>query len=259
MAPPIIFHECPGGGGHLWARLNPRWYTDAQNHQALKRWCPDHEEEKKQHISAAISASRKIQVAAYDALALPSTKRCTNPEPTTHLPGAVLASGKFYRRTSAERVDGSKSVVLDSQCKECRKEEIKRRRAEMDPDKLRAQRAQWQRNMRKRNRKQRKKLRHQRDTQLEVRPFRVWLIHVKEANFLTNQALCEILGVDEATTRRIMDHSSKRKFVAMSIVDRAATAFDDPGMPLRLYPLSSAEGPPGGPPSTGAGVHGPSE
>jgi hypothetical protein len=188
-------------------------------------WCPDHQEEKKQRIANAIAEAHKRLERDYQAMPLPATRMCMNPNPTKHKVRAVFASGKFYRRSTPQG-----GQALDSRCKECRKEESKVRRESL-PDHVRKARhnASSKRNKRKRQ-QGREEFLNEKDRRLDSAPFIEWLNeHTKH------------LGPVEVARRSGLEASSianvlKQPGVQLSTVDKVGIALGYSDLVRSLYP-----------------------
>src|SRR3954465_69957 len=94
LSPPLIMLTCPGGGGHYWMKVNPRWMMSKgkgrASHLRDTSWCPDHQEEKKAHVGRICGEVASRTARQYASQGLPETKRCAGKKPQTHDIGAVL-------------------------------------------------------------------------------------------------------------------------------------------------------------------------
>lgn len=196
-------------------------------------WCPDHVEEREEHRRQAISEAARKRIDPQPVIM--ATKKCYNPDPQSHAPGAVFPSSAFYLRKGGKRSDGSQPLVIDSRCKQCRREEAARNRDELrkrDPERFKEIHGKRQRKYRKKVRMERKRAARESDARLPVEPFRSWL--QQNMNGTPVEALAKSVGVDEALFRTLLaDRKSK---VSMSVVDRTGMAFGIPGLLNDLYP-----------------------
>lgn len=244
MSPPVVIVTCPGGGGHEWAKINPRWLVPETGKgrprsQRGTFWCPDHQDEKNLHIRTKIQESHKKVASEYAALPLPSTKRCSNPNPESHVPGAVFPSGKFYRRVS-KRSDGSVYEVLHSRCKECIKRQNARHRESLDQEELRRKsREGWDRWKEKRD-KDRLRLGREGDKWLPIAPFKEWWTAYYRASDESMSGIARRAGVNDVTLRNVACVELK-EYISMSIVDKVGVACGYPDLLYQLYPLMDAE------------------
>src|SRR4051794_24769653 len=81
FSPPVLIHECPGDGGHLWARINPRWTaengkTGRSRTDDTRRWCPEHYDERNAQRNEKLSDLAQQRFRIYGELPLPLTKKC---------------------------------------------------------------------------------------------------------------------------------------------------------------------------------------
>ena len=244
MSPPVVIVTCPGGGGHLWARINPKWMASKPGrsrppHPREHFWCPDHQDEKKAHISKTLSESAKRTAREYAALPLPATRRCTNKSPKAHKPGAVLPSGKFYRM-KRRRKDGTYSEVLDSVCKECKKEQNRVYLASIPKDKLRRQTRIRQQAWRDRRREAAARIKSESDKQLPLAPFRSWLEDYILNSGEDMRAIALRADVHEDVVRHAKNQKG-RQFIRMSAVDKIGVACGYPDLLWQLYPIDNQE------------------
>lgn len=240
MTPPILLAHCPGEGGHFWPILNRRWFGEekrtGRSMVNVTKWCPDHQEEKSKEVSRKISEAMMQRHFAWDKLPLPETRQCFSKNPRSHPPKAVLPQRKFYRRHSQARKDGSVPVVLDSHCKDCRRQQAEERRVKAlqeNPAQLRLQRKMWQRTAREKARKARAKIKGQKDPKYPVLPLRDWLN--SNLNGYTPEELCEDIKVDPATVRRILS-DGRKKWVQAWVVEEIGAALGRPSLSIELYP-----------------------
>jgi hypothetical protein len=218
LTPPIVIVDCPGGGGHLWAKINPRWLDRGRGRgrppqQREVFWCPDHQDEKAEHIRERIQEAHHEKAKAYAELPPPATKRCTNPNPTTHEPGAVFPSGKFYRHT-LKRSSGSTMEVLGSRCKDCVKKSNADRRAKEDKEAVREatrkRQAKWS------------------------EPFRRWVIQHQKATGLGWAEMARSAKLESSVLLRIVKSA---KNVRLSTVDAIGLSCGYPDLVVKLYPM----------------------
>ncbi len=229
MHPPILLIECPEG--HLWTRVNERWTADGRKGPIRwKQWCPDHFTEREACRAARIAAAKREADKRFADMPLPATRRCCNPEPTKHLPNAVLPSGRFYR------VKGVFGDRLDSRCKECRREESANRRKLLSKEEARERQRRY-RNKRKRERERLAKQDH--DKRIPIGPFRDWITEFHRTTHLTYVEIAARADVDEATLRKVIDEEG-RLYVQMAIVDKVGIAWET-GLLDRLYPIDQAK------------------
>jgi hypothetical protein len=230
LTPPVQICHCPGGGGHLWAGLNPRWYNEVGHPLNEEHWCPDHQEEKVQMQHARIGDAVSAAATFYNELPLPETRKCFNPAPTAHEAGAVLPAAKFYLRKSKKRRDGSQSIKLDAQCKACRREQENERRANWTKEqKRRASKA-----ASARKRKRRRELRKQTDKQLELAPLREWLEQFVKDTGTTHDSIEHRAGLSKSTVSALLTRNGK-VYTNQSTVEKIAQALDRPYLLSQLY------------------------
>lgn len=191
-------------------------------------WCPDHQEERRAEITRKMTARKIVQAHEYEKLGRPSTRVCTNGEPGTHEPGAVLPIGKFYTRPGKIRSDGTRAVYTDSQCKACRIEQAAARSADTDRDTVNR----YKRNSR-RNRRQRMRADDGRGRRLLAAPLREWLVRFKQTTGQPAVEIAKRAGVDSRTLDRVL--SGQNKHVTLETVDKVGTAWSE-GLVSRLYP-----------------------
>lgn len=245
LTPPVVIVTCPGGGGHLWAKINPKWVNTPKNrsrppHPLERFWCPDHQAEKAQHIRSRIIEVNAKRSAGYAALPLPITKRCTHPNPTIHEPGAVFPSGKFYRRIKYQP-DGTTVVTLDSRCKMCKRQEQTAYRAAHNTEADRVIIRKRQAKGRARRKEARKQLAQDRDKNLPIGPFREWLIQYQRDTSIPLSVLSQKARpkLDKFTLSRVISRDSK--YIRQSTVDRIGTAAGYPDLINHLYPVDVVE------------------
>jgi len=237
--PPLIILWCPGSGGHYWAFLNPTYHED-RTYFYKPIWCDDHQEEKRQHVSEALSESAIKRSDRYADLGLPATKRCANPNPTKHEAGAVLPASKFYKRKSKMRVDGTQNIIIDSRCKECVKEAEYARRSALPEEERKRRDRQASLRFNERRAKGRRALRQERNKMLEIGPLNEWL---REYQIETQQTETEIAlrcGLEHKVIRQILNPNGKR-YVYRSTVDAMGIALDNPWLLNNLYPPKDAD------------------
>lgn len=222
MTPPILLTECPGGGGHLWARLNPRWYSDSRARPRDVLWCSDHLVERAEHVKQAIGQAHQRSLVDYQKMPVPTTRRCMCQNPLTHPVNAVLPSGKFYRRLSRH---GTES--LDSQCKACRQAQSRAYRDSLpEEERKRRSRAAGQRHKAKKYR-DRKKVKRQRSRRVPSQPLRSWL--------LDHEGVMDRLDPMDRAALRKMINDPERRHVEVDTVDRIAIDLGQPGLVTLLY------------------------
>lgn len=224
MTPPILVTLCPGGGGHLWARLNKRWSSDSRARPKDIMWCPDHYEERAEHVRQRNAEAHRLMLLEYQQQPVPATRSCLCKNPETHAVGAVLPSGKFYRRTSRH---GTES--LESQCKDCRRAQAQAHRDSLSKEELRRRaRAADERHLAKK-RKARKKLKNQRSRRVPLDPFRQWLLEQEDS------ALQRLTNDDRSLANKIIEERDDRAGIQVETVDRMALSMGQPGLVTLLY------------------------
>jgi hypothetical protein len=137
-------------------------------------------------------------------------------------------------RKGKARADGSKPWILDSQCKECRRQQQAARHEERmrtDPE-YQDQLRRWRKASRKNAQRERLRARRESDRQLPIGPFQGWLR--ENINGTPVQELAKNVGVDEALFRRTL--SGEKSRVTMSVVDRTGLVLNHPGLLTELYP-----------------------
>jgi hypothetical protein len=230
MSPPVQILECPGGGGHYWAALNPRWYSDNRPMLRGRHWCPDHEEERSEQWKRSIGKATSARRQYYDDMPLPETKLCFNPDPQSHEEGAVLPASAFYVRKTKKRIDGSQALKLDSRCKVCRREEENERRKN------------WTAKQRKRANKQstasrrrrRNALRNEKDKRLELEPIRKWLEQFTRDTGIEYEVIEARAGLGDSTISSMLTRNG-RSYVSQSVVEKIAVGLDRPYLLSHLY------------------------
>lgn len=236
LSPPVIVVWCPGGDGHWWARLNPKWYQDSKYNLSSNFWCEEHQEEKEAFRNARLREAAVERARAYGALPLPITKKCANPNPTKHPKDAVLPSGKFYRR-HASGVNKGK-YILDSRCKACRIDEVRKREEKWTPEQRKADRERRNESARRRREEGHKAKKKDNDKRLPSEPLRKHLKKVLSESF--NQTdLARAAKIDEGMIRHVL--SGNRKTIRTSSVDAIGRGLNDPGLLERLYPVDQQE------------------
>lgn len=229
--PPIVITHCPGAGGHPWARVNPRWtHERATAWPRAEMWCPDHEQEKRDHVSAALSKATHERYITYGQMPLPSTRMCCNPDPDPahHQPGAVLPSGKFYHRKDKVKIDGTRSELLDSRCKDCRRAEAQARRDGMTEEQRRAKARNASRNLRERRRRGREEHAAEKIPMVDAAPFRQWLLdHTANGNIDDiRPSVHEMSKLAKVSPHLITDiKRGDRKTLHLDVVDKVLTAY----------------------------------
>lgn len=231
--PPILIADCPGSGGHPWARIDPVWYSTTGHHGHGPMWCPDHSEERAKHIRDAIAESHARLRADYQAMPLPATRNCLSPNPVSHERGAVLPAGNFYR--SRRQTATGETLSLDSRCKECRRAETNARWHALPPEererRIRDRTAKDQA-ARKRGRKD---LRNEADSRLALEPFAKWLREFMQETGLTFTEIHLKTGVDESALQKYATRNG-RKFIQRSTIDRVSTQMGIvPSLFVQLY------------------------
>lgn len=240
MSPPVVIVECPGDGGHPWAKINPKWMAEKPGrsrppHPRERFWCPDHQEEKKAHVSKVLSENAIKTARAYSSMPLPATRRCTNKNPGTHDPGAVLPSGKFYR-VKRRRTDGTHSETLDSICKECKRAQNRAYAATVSKDDLRRKRRRYERNWRERRQEALKRIQFERDHMLPITPFKLWLEGYIDNSLEDISKIEERAGLGVTTLNHILTNRTK-KYTRMSTIDQTGVACGYPDLLWQLYPI----------------------
>lgn len=250
MAPPILFARCPGGGGHWWAVVNPRYktengHTGRTNGSQIEKWCDEHREEKRAYIARKLSQVTFDRYRVYEQLPLPATRMCVSPNPKSHRLHAVLPSGDFYHRKGAHRIDDTQVEVLDSRCKQCRREEASARRQrdlKENPEGTRRRRRDWQRTARQKVKEDRLRMERETDREVPVEPIREWLI--QRVNGVPVVEYAALHGLEYMKLGRLMSDDRVRK-VRLSTVDKIGIATGYISLSIDLYPPES-EGSNGG-------------
>lgn len=234
--PPVLIVQCPGGGGHFWARLNTYFTEGKRINLADKYWCDDHQREKRSVVLESLRESSIRTAREYAKLPLPSTKRCNNPDPVAHPVGAVLPSGSFYRRWGK---GANKHVEqLDSRCKDCRREESRigrEKRLEEDRESFNAARRDWYVRNRVKAKKGRARLKKESDKEMPVGPFRSWLKRAMAQNDMTKEEIAAGSGVTVRTLFRVLEEEEKVS-VRLSTIDAVGICLGHPGLVEYLYP-----------------------
>lgn len=238
MTSPVLLTHCPGGGGHLWTELNPRWYSDSRARPSSHKWCPEHHEERDAQKSRKLSKSAHERAKQYAKLPMPKSRRCTSPNPEHHGPGAVLPARDFYKRRREDANGVFRIVALDSRCKVCRRAE---RKAYVERVKDTVWFQESDRRRKKQDQAKRRKARRERakeqDVRLHSQPFKDWLKEfLKSKGAMTVSELAAASGLDDGFFRK-QQNGAKR--VMLSCVDRVGQASGHPELVNELYPLTS--------------------
>lgn len=242
MSPPILFVECPHDGGHLWLEVNPRWYTSSRARPRDKKWCPDHRVQRDRYIAEVISTEQRNRARDYAELGPPTTKHCTNPNPTTHRPGAIFPAAKFYRRKGPKKVDGTHSEILYSWCKECTRVDAARR-AKADKEhatperkvELTRQHTERQRRYRDKRNAGRREYQKEKNVRLDATPFSKWLREYMKDTGLSVTEVAEIGEVHDKTLRNVLSVNGTPTKVMRSIVDQVGVRCGHPELMNLLY------------------------
>ena len=231
-SPPVMILYCPGGGGHYWARLNPRWYTDKHWWMRERQWCDEHQEEMEEQKRKKIGQAVHERSNDFHKQPLPATRICCAPDPKSHARGAVLPASDFYLRKTKRRVDGASHYKLDARCKECRREDAREYHKNLTAE----QRKQAGKKRNKARSRRRKALKKEQDRRLQLEPFRVWLEqYVRDTN-VTHEVVEDRAGLAKSTVTAIINgNNNGRRYIAQSTVEKIAVGLDRPYLLSQLY------------------------